>query len=417
MSRSHQDELDGEFELVAKRVVVVGAGLSGLVCARTLVRNGIETLVFEGSDGPGGRIRTDDFEGFRIDRGFQVFFEAYLHARIEFDLSALDMKAYSRGALITTEQGFKKLDARNPLMTILNPALGLSDTIRLGLLAASTLTGRLSRTEQTTEQLLRNVGFSEATLQNFFRPFFGGIFLDPKLTTSSAQFVFLLRMLLLGRVSTPALGMGMLTQQVADSLSDDSISYDTVVKSAKSGGITLSNGDTVECDEVILACDPLTTAHLLSEPFDEGALTSSTLYFESPQAPVDDPFIVLNGTGKGGVNLVAPLSVVSPELAPHGKHLIAVTTFSSPTTEGLVEITKTECDRWFPDRQVSEWRHLKTVYVPFAQYQQAQGFQQNRPTFKTRIPNVYRCGEILTNSSIDGACQAGQRVARGILGH
>ena len=190
MSRSHQDELDGEFELVAKRVVVVGAGLSGLVCARTLVRNGIETLVFEGSDGPGGRIRTDDFEGFRIDRGFQVFFEAYLHARIEFDLSALDMKAYSRGALITTEQGFKKLDARNPLMTILNPALGLSDTIRLGLLAASTLTGRLSRTEQTTEQLLRNVGFSEATLQNFFRPFFGGIFLDPKLTTSSAQFVF-----------------------------------------------------------------------------------------------------------------------------------------------------------------------------------------------------------------------------------
>lgn len=87
---------------MAKRVGVVGAGLSGLVCARALQRKGVEALVYEASDGPGGRIRTDTIDGFRIDRGFQVYFEAYLHARLEFDLSALGMKSYCRRAEILT---------------------------------------------------------------------------------------------------------------------------------------------------------------------------------------------------------------------------------------------------------------------------------------------------------------------------
>jgi phytoene dehydrogenase-like protein len=402
---------------MAKRVVVVGAGLSGLVSARTLLRKGVDTVVYEASDGPGGRIRTDLFEGFRIDRGFQVFFEAYLHARIEFDLRALAMKPYRRGALIQTELGFKKLDAQNPLMTVLNPAFGLSDTARLGLLAANTLAGRVRNSEQSTEQLLQRAGFSDTVLQRFFRPFLGGIFLDPTLNTSSAQFSFIFQMLILGKVSTPALGMGMLTQQVADSLPRDSVFYNSPVKSVSSEGITLSNGETVECDEVILACDPPTTASLLGESYDDGSLSSSTIYFESTYSPVDEPFIVLNGTGQGMVNLVSPLSVVSPQLAPPGKHLIAVTTFSQVSNEAVVEDIKAECDQWFPSRQVSDWRHLKTVHVPFAQYRQTRGFQQNRPKIETRIPNVYRGGEILTNSSIDGACQAGQWVARRILEH
>jgi phytoene dehydrogenase-like protein len=53
-------------------VIIIGAGLSGLACASTLRDNGLEPLVLEASDGIGGRIRTDQRQGFLLDRGFQV---------------------------------------------------------------------------------------------------------------------------------------------------------------------------------------------------------------------------------------------------------------------------------------------------------------------------------------------------------
>ena len=58
-------------------VIVVGAGLAGLTCARLLHRAKVKVRVLEASDGVGGRVRTDVVEGFRLDRGFQVFLTAY----------------------------------------------------------------------------------------------------------------------------------------------------------------------------------------------------------------------------------------------------------------------------------------------------------------------------------------------------
>ncbi len=373
--------------------------------------------MYEASDGPGGRIRTDVIDGFRIDRGFQVYFQAYPHARLEFDLKPLDMKSYRPGALIFTGHGLKRLDLHRPFESLLSSAFPFGDKLRLGLLVARNLLGH-GFPERTTEQFLRESGFSEVTLQRFFRPFFGGIFLDPSLDTSSSQFAFLLQALVRGKVSTPALGMGMLTQQVADDLPPGSINYNSQVVRVSSEGVVFADGKTVETDRVVLACDPPSTSALLREEYFNKSVSSTTLYFQSPQPPVDEPIIVLNGTGEGIVNLVAPLSVVSPllapALAPAGRHLVAVTTFSPPPVDALIDRVKEECQPWFPGRNVHEWRHLRTVHVPFAQYRQAPGFRQERPSCKTTTPHVYRGGEMLTNSSIDGACQAGQLVAKEI---
>ncbi len=38
------------------KVIVVGAGLAGLTCARVLRERGAEVAVFEASDGVGGRV-------------------------------------------------------------------------------------------------------------------------------------------------------------------------------------------------------------------------------------------------------------------------------------------------------------------------------------------------------------------------
>jgi phytoene dehydrogenase-like protein len=81
-------------------VVVVGAGLAGLACAATLHRAGRPVRVLEASDGIGGRVRTDEVDGFRLDRGFQVLLTAYPEAHRQLDLAALDLRRFDPGAIV-----------------------------------------------------------------------------------------------------------------------------------------------------------------------------------------------------------------------------------------------------------------------------------------------------------------------------
>jgi len=55
------------------RVAVVGAGIAGLVCARTLVDHGHDVQVFDKGRAPGGRISSRRRDGFRCDHGAQFF--------------------------------------------------------------------------------------------------------------------------------------------------------------------------------------------------------------------------------------------------------------------------------------------------------------------------------------------------------
>lgn len=113
-------------------VLIVGAGLSGLCCARSLQQQGIRSLVLESSDSVGGRIRTDTVDGFRLDRGFQVFLTSYPEAKSILDYEALDLKPFLPGALVRYGGRFHELTDpwRRPLSAIrsLFSPLALSPT-------------------------------------------------------------------------------------------------------------------------------------------------------------------------------------------------------------------------------------------------------------------------------------------------
>jgi photolyase PhrII len=57
----------------APRVAVVGAGVSGLICTRTLVDHGLEAVVFDKGRRPGGRLATRVADGAAYDHGAQYF--------------------------------------------------------------------------------------------------------------------------------------------------------------------------------------------------------------------------------------------------------------------------------------------------------------------------------------------------------
>lgn len=82
-------------------VVVVGAGLAGLACARELMGSGLDVVVLEADDGVGGRVRTDSVDGVLVDRGFQLLNPTYPALPRVVDVDALRLQPLGAGVVVT----------------------------------------------------------------------------------------------------------------------------------------------------------------------------------------------------------------------------------------------------------------------------------------------------------------------------
>ena len=255
-------------------VLVVGAGLAGLCAARRLQARGVRALVLEASDGVGGRVRTDVIDGFRLDRGFQVLLTAYPEARRVLDYGALELRPFTPGALVRFGGRFHRVvdPFRRPLQapaTVLSPIGGLADKARVGRLrlrlAATRPSELFQEPERTTLEALRDEGFSDPMIDRFFRPFFGGIFLERELTTSSRLFNYYFRCFSLGGTVLPAEGIEAIPRQIAAGLPDGSVRTGARVTSVAERSVILEDGERLEARAAIVATDGLTAARLLPE--------------------------------------------------------------------------------------------------------------------------------------------------------
>lgn len=85
------------------RIAVVGAGPAGAAAAHTLVRAGASAVVFESRHAVGGRTRTDEVDGFRVDAATQLFGSMYTELfRVlrEAGAGALAVRSPGRDALL-----------------------------------------------------------------------------------------------------------------------------------------------------------------------------------------------------------------------------------------------------------------------------------------------------------------------------
>lgn len=76
-------------------VLVVGAGVAGLACARDLLSAGVDAQVLEAADEVGGRMRADRVDGFVVDRGFQVCNTSYPQVRRRVSLRGLRLRPFT----------------------------------------------------------------------------------------------------------------------------------------------------------------------------------------------------------------------------------------------------------------------------------------------------------------------------------
>ncbi|MFN8093357.1 MAG: NAD(P)/FAD-dependent oxidoreductase [Vicinamibacteria bacterium] len=406
-------------------VVVIGAGLAGLSCARRLHEGGASVVVLEAADEVGGRVRTDTVDGFRLDRGFQVLLTAYPEARHRLDYGALSLRAFAPGALVRRGGRFRELSDpwRRPsraLATLLSGIGSVGDKLRMAAMRRDTRRGSVEelmrRPQSTALESLRARGFGDGMIDGFFRPFFGGILLDRSLSASSRVLEFVFRMMAEGDVTVPALGMGAIPQQIESRLPPGTVRLGARVASIDAGRVTLASGEAIEAGRVVIATEGPEAARLagtLAAPRSRGV---TCVYFAADRPPIEGPVLVLNGEDEGLVNNLCFLSEVAPSYAPRGATLVSATVLDrrgagATTEEGVRE----QMASWFGPEAL-RWRHLRTYHVTHAQPHQGPADLEPAERPVRLGERLFVCGDHRDTASIHGAMLSGRRAAEELLG-
>ena len=422
------------------QVVIVGAGLAGLSCALSLEAAGLSVSLLEASDAPGGRVRTDMVEGFRLDRGFQVMLTAYPEAKRLLDFEALQLKKFEPGALVWHGGKFHRFadPFRNPMgaaRLLFDSIVPLADKLQVAKLRARVQQGTLeeifARTERTTRDYLQAVPFTPTIIERFFEPFFAGVFLERELVTSSRFFEFLFRMFSAGDTAVPAAGMEQIPLQLAAKLRPGTLltgaRVSKVTRGTQSFQVEIEGREKQETRAVVLAVAGNDGNQLLggvggwSIPEVRTWNKTTAFCYAAQEAPVDEPILLLNGEGRaaGPVNHLAVMSAVSPQYAPPGAHLVVASVVGeTPATDAallrLDQAVRQHMGKWFGP-VVDSWKMLGAYTLARALPQQRHAEWEQAPVRVAGTGGVYMCGDYRETASIQGALASGRRAADAVI--
>jgi phytoene dehydrogenase-like protein len=410
-------------------VIVVGAGLAGLRCAIRLTELGHRVTVLEAATHVGGRIRTDEIDGFRCDHGFQVFNPGYPAVKRWVDVEALAVQHFGSGVLIRREHRLVVLadPVRSPGM--------VTGSLRSGVLKARELAALLRwigptlasprRTmydaDETLGASLDRSGVNGALRREVLQPFLAGVSADSHEATSARLSKLLVRMFALGRPGLPQDGMRALPEQLAAALRarGGSVLLEERVEDLTRGDDSVTVRTSSQhylADAVVVAADPLAACALagLPEPAMKGLVT---WWFGADEAPHPLPLLAVDGRrlpgrSPGPVWNAAVISNAAPSYAPAGRHLICATTvLDSPDGEAPESAIRHHLGEIY-GCDTADWDLVARHHIPRA----LPAFAPLTP-FRSAVDlgdGLFVCGDHRDTPSIQGALVSGHRTAESV---
>ncbi|MEZ5185105.1 MAG: FAD-dependent oxidoreductase [Candidatus Nanopelagicales bacterium] len=400
-------------------VVVVGAGLAGLNAAHHLAEAGVDVVVVEAADRVGGRVQTDEVDGFLLDRGFQLYNPGYPDGARVLDHDALDLQEFFPGVVLATETGPRWLvdprraprsslrNARTPLGVV-----GTVQTLRYWTACAVVDAEELQRRPDiSTQKAFERAHIGRKPAELLLQPFLSGVLADDRLETSRRATDLILRSLARGTPAVPAVGMRAIPDQLARPLRSR-IFRNTSAVSVTPHRVVTEQGP-IDCEAVIVATDPMTAARLVPGSPTPAMRALTTWYFSIPEDDLygGKPVLVVEAGGRGPVTNTVVVSYAARRYAPPGRHLVQA------TSVGLHD---------FEAREIL--RHLALLYgTPTAHwelvghYPIAEALPSATPPFDVRgrqdFGGILVAGDHRDTPSIQGALVSGRRAATTVHRH
>jgi len=265
-----------------------------------------------------------------------------------------------------------------------------------------------------TLQYLKNYGFSDLIISNFFKPFFRGIFLEKHLNTSSRMFEFVFKMFSLGHAAVPEKGMQEIPNMLRKQLSTTQIYFNSPVDKIEGQSISLKNGDVLEADRILICTQPDYVMPQMQGQFGKPTQVIN-LYFSLQKSFMARPMIgLLPGEGHI-VNNIVFMDDVSAAYASNNRSLLSVTILESELEEKhLIKAVQEELEH-VSGVKAEYFKFVKSYYIPYA--------LPNLDDLKATIPiteckitdHIFLGGDYLLNGSSNAAMTSGRLVAEAVM--
>jgi phytoene dehydrogenase-like protein len=407
-------------------VIVVGAGVSGLAAARQLQAFGMPATVLEASDAVGGRMRTDVIDGFRLDRGFQLYNPSYPEGQRVLDHEALDLRPFVAGARVVLRPKGRRHVARiadprrEPSWAVPSLLARIGSPVSTARFAGYAVSRAVrspahlrSEPDVTAAEALRRAGADRTLMERLLRPFLAGVFLEADLTTSRRFLDLVLRSFVKGTPAVPALGMQRIPEQLA---ADLDVRLDTPVAAVSARGVVLDDGTAMDADAVIVAADPQTAQRLLPGMRAPAPRSVTTWYYrpdgDTSRLAEGEAVLTLDGARRGPVINTVVLTHAAPEYAPPGSALVSASALGVRDSSAHEAAVRDHLG-WLYGVPTSRWELIATYPIPYALPAMPVPLDLRRPV---RTPSgAYVAGDHRDTSSIQGALVSGRRAADAVL--
>ncbi|PPK95331.1 flavin-dependent amine oxidoreductase [Kineococcus xinjiangensis] len=405
---------------------MIGAGTAGLACARHLVAEGLHVVVLEAEDTVGGRIRSEEVGGFRLDRGFQVLNPAYPEVRQVLDVPALRLQHFDAG--IAVQRAGEVVQVRDPRR---HPTAALEalrfpiGTLREKLAAARWALGTesaaaLKGPDTGWRESLDAAGVTGELRTAVVEPFLAGVIGEAAGTTSARFVNLLVRSFLRATPGLPAAGMGAVTAQLAAFLPPG-----TVVTGARAEHqfrgprelLVQTTAGGVATRAVVVATDPVNAAHLTGLPEPE-MHPLTTFWFAAPSSPAPPSrakLIHVDGDRNGPVITSAVVSEVAPSYALQRfdeRALVSALVLGDRGDTLVQQDVRAHLSRIYRTG-TRDWELLAVHALPHALPALGAPFTGPQPV--ALGDSVYVCGDHRDNASQQGALVSGRRAALAVL--
>lgn len=386
-------------------VLVIGAGVAGLACAQRLTDRGRHVIVLEASDRVGGRITSDDVDGFIVDRGFQVLNPAYPSLSEVVPLERLDLRPFPRAVAVRRADGLASLEdpSRKPTALPRDLRTGLVSPGSAGLAA---FFARAAARDEPYRRAFDAARFSGPLREEVVEPFLAGVICETDGTTSSRFVAWLLRMFAQGTPGVPARGMRALPELMAQGLD---VRLDTPVRSIADGRVHTDSGE-YTARTVVLAAGAGNADLAPGKPVEWHG--TRTFWFACDEAPAADARIHVDGRRRGPVTTTCVTSLAAPGYVPAGRHVVPALTLTERGEAIEADVRA----------------HLATIYgVPtdgwdvLAVHDVPHTLPAVRPPYdadhrlERRGDCTVVCGDVTGNASTQGALASGLAAADAVL--
>lgn len=403
------------------KINIIGAGVSGLIAAQVLENYGYHPTIIEASSSVGGRVKSDVVNGYILDHGFQVLLSSYPAAKKYLNYDKLELQELLPGATIYKDGTSQTIGDAFRNFSLLFPTLfsnvgSVSDKLKIlklnNELKKKKITAIFNEDEKTTLQYLKDFGFSESIITNFFTPFFRGIFLEENLTTSSRMFEFVYKMFGDGLAVIPKNGIQAIPNQLKENLKHTSFKFNTNVTAVLDDKILLDDSTELKTNMTIIATEVSSLVANLKNQETEWK-SCDTLYFKADTKALSKPIIGLIADKNSLINnIFYPTSVKTSSKG--SKELLSVTIVKEHNLSEQ-ELIKKITDELASICKIKNLTFLKRYQIKKA-LPNLINLQYELSNTETKLkPTIFLAGDQLLNGSLNAAMIAGERAALGVI--